>query len=234
MREKVVIKGDSREVVYSQEHWKLFHNLREKTRRIMEVLAVNGINCIVHGSIARGDVHRNSDIDILIPYTISSYKVELAIESLKLDVLSREITQATPLHVVKAHFKFVDNIIITFPMMEMRKLEREFYRFGGEADLNDIIDGRRKPGVSKKLLLIEPTEFGHIETPIVGREEYVAKVLGVSIDIVKERERVLIRRDEIGRTGVYLKYVLAPNENFEEVFKRILDRDPAIKRRSRL
>jgi predicted nucleotidyltransferase len=231
MRRKIITKGDSKRVVYDQDHWNLFYSLRSKAREIMEALKKVGIDCVVHGSLARGDVHKDSDIDIFIPYPIPSYLVEIALDKISVKIYSKELVQATPNHVMKAHIELGDNIIITFPLMNMRRLEREFYKFGGEVDLNDIINNRRRPGVTKSLLLIEPTEDGHIESPILGREEYVAKVLGVSIDIVKERERILMRRDEIGRTGVYFKYVLAPNENFEEIFKNLLDRNPALRRR---
>ncbi|MCC6017826.1 MAG: nucleotidyltransferase domain-containing protein [archaeon YNP-LCB-003-016] len=231
MRRKVITKGDAKKVVYDQDHWSLFYSLRSKAREIMEALKKMGIDCVVHGSLARGDVHKDSDIDIFIPYPIPSYLVEIALDKIGAKIYGKELVQATPNHVMKAHIELSDNIIITFPLMNMRRLEREFYKFGGEVDLDDIINNRRKPGVTKSLLLIEPTEDGHIESPIIGREEYVAKILGVSIDIVKERERILMRRDEIGRTGVYFKYILSPAENFEEVFKNMLDRNPALRRR---
>ena len=41
---------------------------------------------------------------------------------------------------------------------------------------------------------------------------------------------MLVRRDAIGRTGVYLKEELPPDESFEHALKRIADRDPAIRR----
>ncbi|MEM2136470.1 MAG: nucleotidyltransferase domain-containing protein [Candidatus Methanomethylicia archaeon] len=231
---KIMTKGDEKRIIYNTKHWDLFKKLRDKAKSIMEILETNGIKCLVYGSLARGDVNEKSDIDILIPYTISSYRIETIFDDKGMKPKNRELTQATPLHVVKAHIKLEDNIVITFPMMEMRRLEREFYKFSGEVTLEEVICNKRTAGVSKKLILIEPTEDGHIELPVIGREAYVAKVVGVSIDIIKERVRVLSRRNEIGRTGIYLKYPLAPNESFEDVFKKILDRDPAIRRRSRV
>ena len=58
-----------------------------------------------------------------------------------------------------------------------------------------------------------------------------AKKVGVSLKIVEERVKILMRRDEVGRTGVYLKRQLAPDENFEAVLKHISDRDPVVRRR---
>jgi len=62
------------------------------------------------------------------------------------------------------------------------------------------------------------------------KEAEVDEKLGVSVDIVKERVYVLTRRDESGRTGVYLKRRLAPHESFEEVLRRLRDEDPAIRK----
>ena len=41
------------------------------------------------------------------------------------------------------------------------------------------------PGVDKRLILIRPTEDGHIEEDITGRESQVSKLLNISIDIVR-------------------------------------------------
>ena len=42
-------------------------------------------------------------------------------------------------------------------------------------------------GVDKRLMLIEPTEKGHVESSIIGKEEYVAKLLGISAETVLDR-----------------------------------------------
>ena len=64
---------------------------------------------------------------------------------------------------MKAHIEIAEKITVTFPLMEMRRVEREFYRFGGEANLSQLKAGIRVPGVDKRLMLIEPTEKGHEE-----------------------------------------------------------------------
>ena len=68
--------------------------------------------------------------------------------------------------------------------------------------------------MDKRLLLIEPTETGHTESGIAGREPEVARLLGIGRDSVDERVRVLSRRDSVGRTGVYLREDLEPGESF--------------------
>jgi len=113
----------------------------------------------------------------------------------------------------------------------LRSREHEFYAFGGRLDLDGLKTGKRVPGVDKRLLLIEPSAKGHYEWPIIGRESEAARLIGVSINIVEERVKVLLRRDDIGRTGTYLKRMLRKDEIFEEVFKRITDSDPVVRRR---
>jgi len=88
----------------------------------------------------------------------------------------------------------------------------------------------RVHGVDKRLLLIEPTAAGHTESGVVGHETEVAKKLGVGVGIAQERVRVLMRRDTIGRTGIYRTHVLSQTESFEEVAKTLRDTDPALRR----
>jgi predicted nucleotidyltransferase len=97
------------------------------------------------------------------------------------------------------------------------KNEYEFYKFGGTISYEEILDNKRKKGVDKRLMLIVPTEKGHIEYSIIGRENEVAKELEISIDTVLERENVLLKRDKIGRTGTFLKVEVYNNQTVEEV-----------------
>ena len=52
----------------------------------------------------------------------------------------------------------------------------------------------------------------------------------MSIDIVRERVSVLMKRDEKGRTGVFIKRVLASDESFEEVLRKLEVRNPAVRK----
>ncbi|RLF19157.1 MAG: DNA polymerase subunit beta [Thermoprotei archaeon] len=234
MRVKKPIRvGDRIQVVYSDDRWNLLRLLRSKAMRIMKVLNAAGLPAIVHGSVARGDVTKESDIDVFIPLNVPSYKVELALEQAGFKIYARMITQATPWHVIKGHIYLDELTIITFPLTRMTKLEREFYRFGGELTLDELKRDIRVPGVDKRLMMIEPRPYGHDEWPIIGREHEVAKILKVSIDIVKERVYVLTRRDEVGRTGVFLKELLLPEESFEEALERIARDKPQVKKKLR-
>jgi len=233
LAKKPVRRAERIHVIYDERRWELLREFRMKAERIMEALESFNLPCIVHGSIARGDVSEKSDIDIFIPSPPSSFMVETALERAGIPINRRIIVQATPSYAIKAYIEIEENVSVSFPLVKLRPLEREFYRFGGEISLKELKKNVRVPGVDKRLMLIEPTADGHIESSILGREEEVAKLLGVSIDIVWDRVNALTRRDEVGRTGVFLERELSPEESFELVLKRIADKNPAVRRRIR-
>ncbi|MEM3760420.1 MAG: nucleotidyltransferase domain-containing protein [Candidatus Bathyarchaeia archaeon] len=220
-----------REVVYDAKRWSLLENFRRKATRIMEALEIFNLESIIHGSIARGDVNEKSDIDIFIPFQVSSFIVESALEKAGVKAHRRLIVQATPSYAMKAYIHIDENTAISFPLMKMRKVEREFYCFGGEATLKNLRDKMRVRGVDKRLMLIEPTKEGHKESTIVGREEHVAKLLGISVETVLDRVHALLRRDKVGRTGVFIQKELTGDETFEMALKRLADQNPAVRRR---
>ncbi|MBS7658318.1 MAG: nucleotidyltransferase domain-containing protein [Candidatus Bathyarchaeia archaeon] len=223
---------DEIEVIYDSNRWILLKKLRDKAEKIMKVLQEAGLEAMVHGSIARGDVDAYSDIDIIIPYVIPSHKVEAALTLKNFIIYSKKMTQATPSHTIKAHLYLdpLEKVSVTFPLLPFKDLELEFYRFGGLASLKELITNIRVPGCTKKLTFIEPTLRGHKEFSIIGREKEVAKKLNISIEIINERIRVLTRRDKIGRTGVFLDKKLRLEESFEYALKELMDNNPAIRR----
>ena len=225
--------AEYKEVVYSSERWALLEALREKAKRIMQALEVFRLRALMHGSVARGDVNVNSDVDVFIPELQSSFLVETALEKAGMPVNSRLLVQATPNYAMKAHIEVDSKLSVSFPLMCMRRVEREFYRFGGEVNLHQLETGVRVAGVDKRLMLIEPTKKGHVESSIIGCEEQAAKLLGVSVETVLDRVRALLRRDEVGRTGVFVKKELGSDETFELALKRLGDENPAVRRRMR-
>jgi len=220
------ILHDTRVVTYDETHWNNLHRLRAKALSVMKKIEEVGIRPLVHGSVARGDVSLSSDIDIVLLQQVSSYKVELTLGEYHL----RELVQATPSTVMKGHIHLEGDIVVSFPIFKTFTREEEFYRWGGIIDSEAIEKAVRVPGVDKRLILIEPTPTGHIESGVIDNEHIVAKKLDVNIDIAHERVRVLTRRDTVGRTGVYLNYELKEFESFEEVAKRLQDEDPALRR----
>jgi hypothetical protein len=222
------------EIIYDSSRWKLLSYFREQAFEITVALSSQNVCSSIHGSVARGDVNIDSDIDVFIPYVTSSFKIELSLTLNGIDIYSRKIAQATPNHAPKAHI-YLDadeRRTVTFPLFPFGFSELEFYRFGGVIDLDDIKKNVRVPGCDKRLMLIEPTKNGHIESSIEGYETEVATKIGVNVSTVKERIRVLNRRAEIGRTGIMLSVPLKRDEVFEEVLKRLVDSNPIVRRRS--
>ena len=224
-------RPDFREVAYDSAHWALLGELREKATRIMNALEGFRLRALVHGSIARGDVNKNSDVDVFIAEPQSSFLVETALDRARVPVNARLLIQATPNYAMKAYIEIDAGASVSFPLMRMRRVEREFYKFGGEVNLNQLKAGTRVAGVDKRLLLIEPTIKGHVESSIIGREEVAAKRLGVSAETVLDRVHALLKRDEVGRTGVFIKKQLASDETFEMALKKLADENPAVRRR---
>jgi len=233
MAKKPMKRAERLEIVYDKRQWKLLRQLREKTVQIMETLDKCHLRSIVHGSIARGDVSETSDIDVFLPSPPSSFVIETSLERSGFRVCQRTIVQATPIYALKGYIELDQQTSLSFPLVKLRPVEKDFYRFSGEATLSTLKENRRVLGVDKRLMLIEPTKEGHIETAVVGREEEVANILGVSLNTVLDRVHALLRRDEVGRTGVFIEKELAPDETFEQAMKKLADQNPAVRRRTK-
>ena len=231
MAVKPTKSGEYNEVTYLVARWAKLKELRDKAVPIMAALEAFHLQSTVHGSLARGDVKETSDIDVFIPEVQSSFQVETALDKAKIRVNSRFLVQATPNYAMKAHIEIDESQVVSFPLMEMRRVEREFYRFGGEATHAQLQADVRTAGIDKRLMLIEPTEKGHVESSIVGQEEHAAKLLGISAETVLDRVHALLKRDTVGRTGVFIKRELEPEETFEVVLKRLAEANPAVRRR---
>lgn len=231
MAVKPVRRADFKEVVYDDTRWSLLREYREKARRIMKALESSCLRTLVHGSLARGDVTKNSDVDIHLREQVSSFLVETALDKAKIAVDTRLLVQATPTYAVKAYIEIDPKTSVSFSLTRLRKVETEFYRFGGEASLSQLEENTRVAGVDKRLMLIEPTERGHTESSILGREEQTAGILGISTETVRDRVRVLMKRDAVGRTGVFIKKEVSSEETFEMALKRMADENPALRRK---
>ncbi len=226
-------RAEQKEVTYCTGHWEILEQLRKRSLQVMKTLKSHHLNATVHGSIARGDVTQTSDIDLFISNPGSSFAVETTLERSGFQVLERKIIQATPLYALKAYIELDGQTSLSFPLVKMRQVGKEFYRFGGEATISVLEKNKRVLGVDKRLMLIEPTSKGHTETTVVNKEKEVAKLLGISPSTVLDRVRALVRRDKVGRTGVYIEKELNPEETFEQAMKKLADSNPAVRRRIR-
>ncbi|MCE4617808.1 MAG: DNA polymerase subunit beta [Desulfurococcales archaeon] len=226
-------KTDYKEVKYTDEHWRLLHTLRERGVKLLSCLETNGLfGAIVHGSIVRGDVHLGSDVDAFIPRPIAEFQLDAALSSCTYKVYSRVIVQATPAYAPKVYFILdpEEKMMVSYPLVPLEEREREFYKWGGEAVLEELQAGMRKPGVNKALALIIPKSWGHVEVPVEGNESYVAQIIGVSLATVMERVRVLRERREKGVSGPYLTIEVAPEENVSSIVKKLASENPIFRR----
>lgn len=220
------------EVIYDEARWRTLAAKRGRATPVLRALMGAGLEAYVFGSVARGDVRPGSDVDIVILDPAPPYLVELAIERAGLRAYSKEIVQATPSYVPKAYI-YLDpdeELVVSFPLARMRPREQEFYRWGGLLDAKGVLEGRRVPGVNKELIAIIPTPRGHVEVPVAGHEGEVARLLRVSMDIVRERLSVLGRRREVGRTGTFIKEEVPPDEPIEEAVRRLAERNEFFRR----
>ncbi|MFX1311812.1 MAG: nucleotidyltransferase domain-containing protein, partial [Promethearchaeota archaeon] len=175
----------------------------------------------IHGSIARGDVSESSDFDIVFLRKIPSFQIEIILNNNHFEKYFKEIIMATPLDTVKLYIHLGELESITIPLSKPDKKFVEFYNFGGRITLNELNLDIRVPGIDKRLVLIKPNSKGHKEISVIGNEAYAAKEVGVSIDTINERKKVLIRRNKYGRTGVFFKKKIQITESTEDVIKKI-------------
>jgi predicted nucleotidyltransferase len=224
---------DTLEVTYTEEHWALLRRLRAEAAELMHPLASRHIAVITYGSVARGDVSPGSDVDVFIPRPPPPAIIEALAEQAGITPAEREIVQATPTYAAKGYLHIDETHSYSFPLVQLRPVELELYGFAGSIGPEKAEAGGRVPGVDKRLMLIEPTDRGHTESPVPGREGAVAKMLGIGVTTVLDRVRTLRRRERIGRTGVYIKHPLAPGEDFAEAYQRLASRRPPLRRRMR-
>lgn len=218
-------------VIYDAPHWMLLKKLRKKALDIMSILKKNGINSIIYGSVARGDVKKGSDVDVFIPRVVPSFLIESILSEIFPSFYKRELVQATPSYIVKAYI-FLDEITsVSFPLLKMRKEEIDFYKLAGQLSYEELLEDKRVPGIRKDLMFINPIENGHIEFSIKELPEMGAKILGIDVSSLRKRINVLLRRKLFGKTGTFKSISLSENENFESILNKLIDNVPALRRR---
>jgi predicted nucleotidyltransferase len=80
-------------------------------------------------------------------------------------------------------------------------------------------------------MLIEPTDYGHTEMPVLGNEDYVAKRLGISLATVKDRVEALSRRAREGHTGLFIEEEVPVGMDVEEFIKKLCKKNKVFRER---
>ena len=231
MKGHKILRDHFNTVNYSENHLKLLQQKRERSKKLLEMFAKEGLNPFIYGSIARGDVHNDSDIDIVLIPPIAPYQIEIILDKNGFNNYFREIIMATPADTLKLYIYLNELESITIPLSKFDKKSREFYDFGGKINLNQIKNSIRVPGIDKRLVLIQPNSDGHEEYSIIGNENLVAKQLNVSIDLINERKKVLLKREKFGKTGVFLKRSIEIYETTEDVLKKLANKKSIVRKK---
>ena len=231
MKRNKILRDHFNTVTYSENHLNLLHQKRKRSKLLLEMFVKEGLNPFVYGSIARGDVHNDSDIDMVFLQSITPYQIEIILNKNGFNNSFREIIMATPAATLKLYIYLNELESITIPLSKFDKKSREFYDFGGKINLNQIKSSIRVPGIDKRLVLIQPLFDGHEEISIFGNEHLAARQLNVSIDLINERKKVLLKREKFGKTGVFLKRSIEMNETTEDVLKKLANKKSIVRKK---
>ncbi len=231
MTSKKILRDHYSNILYTKENWFILKRKRIEAKKLLEIFVKERFNPFIHGSIARGDVNESSDFDIVFLRKIPSFKIEIILNKNGYEKYFKEIIMATPLDTIKLYIHLGELESITIPLSKPDKKFIEFYNFGGKINLNQLDLDIRVPGIDKRLVLIKPNTKGHKEISIIGNEAYAAKEVGISIDTINERKKVLIRRNKHGRTGVFLKRQIQINESTEEVIKKLAKQKSIVRKK---
>ncbi len=231
MKGHKILRDHFNKVTYTENHLKLLQQKRERSKTLLEMFVKEGLNPFIYGSIARGDIHNDSDIDMVLIQSIAPYQIEIILEKNGFKNYFREIIMATPADTLKLYIYLNELESITIPLSKFNKKSSEFYDFGGKINLNQILNSIRVPGINKRLVFIQPTSDGHEEYSIIGNENLAAKQLSVGINLINERKRVLLRREKFGKTGVFLKRSIGVGETTELVLKKLSNKNTIVRKK---
>ena len=231
MKGNKILRDYNNTVIYSENHLELLREKRERSKILLDMFAKEGLKPFIYGSIARGDVNNDSDIDIVIVQSIAPYQIEVLLDKNGYKNYFREIIMATPADALKLYIYLNELESITIPLSKFEKRSKEFYDFGGKINLDQLDNNIRVPGIDKRLVLIQPILEGHEEGSVIGNEHLAAKKLKVSINLINERKKVLLKRERFGKTGVFLKRPIAMNESIEDVVKNLANKKSIVRKK---
>jgi predicted nucleotidyltransferase len=231
MKKEKILRNYYKKIVYNEEFLALLKSKRENAINLLNLFYKEGLNPVVHGSVARGDVHEASDVDIIFFKEIPPFKIEYILYKNGFKNYFREIIMATPLDSIKLYIHLSELEAITLPLSRINKNYNYFYNFGGIIDLKQLKSDERVPGIDKRLVLIKPYFEGHEEYSVIGNEQIAAKEVGISLNFLNQRKKVLLRREKFGRTGVFLKRKIQLEETTESVLRKLANQKPIIRKK---
>lgn len=231
MKKVKILTEHYQTTIYLENNWKLLKSKRARAMELLSIFTKEGLKPFIYGSVARGDVHKDSDIDIIFTQLIPSFQVEYILNKNGFDNYLREILMATPNDSLKLYIYLSELESITIPLSKFETNTLEFYDFGGKINLNDLKNNIRVPGVDKRLILIKPNNQGHEEYSIIGNEHLAAKELKISLKTINERVNVLLKREKHGRTGVFLKRIINIQETTEVVLKKLANKKSIVRKK---
>jgi len=231
MPKEKILRDHHQIVAYSEKDWALLKKKRNSAIKLLEMFVNESLNPFTYGSVARGDVHEYSDIDIIFPQQIPTFQIEFILNKNGYERYFREIIMATPKDSIKLYIHLSELESITIPLSKPNKNVMEFYDFAGKTNLKQLKSDIRVPGIDKRLVFIKPNSNGHEELSIINNESIVAKGVRISIETINERKKVLLRREKYGRTGVFVKRPLEINESTEEVLKKLANEKSMIRKK---
>ncbi|MFX1571322.1 MAG: nucleotidyltransferase domain-containing protein [Promethearchaeota archaeon] len=231
MTSKKILREHYSDIIYTNDDWSVLKRKRTEAISLLEIFVKEGFNPFIHGSIARGDVNESSDFDVIFLRKIPSFKIEILLNKYGYEKYFKEIIMATPLDTIKLYIHLSELESITIPLSKPDKNYIEFYDFGGKINFNQLKLDIRVPGIDKRLVLIKPSIKGHEEISIIGNEALAAKEVGISINTINERKKVLVRRNKHGRTGVFLKRQIQINESTEDAIKKLAKQKSIVRKK---
>lgn len=229
MSKEKILREHQLTVIYTEKDWALLKSKREKALKILKLF--ERFKPYIYGSMARGNVHEESDIDVIFLNQIPPFQIEMVLEKNGIINYYKEIIIATPQDSIRLYIHLSELECITVPLTKLEKKNLQFYDFGGKIDLNQLKQDMRVPGIDKRLVLIKPNSKGHDEVSVIGNEHLAAKEVGINITTVNERKKVLLRREKHGRTGVFLKKQIDASESTEEILKKLADKNSLVRKK---
>ena len=231
MSKEKILREHHNIIIYSKEDWALLEKKRHYAIILLELFTKEGLNPFVYGSVARGDVHEYSDIDIIFTQQIPTFQIELTLNKNGYNNYFREIIMATAKDSIKLYIHLSELESISLPLSKPNKKLIEFYDFSGKVNLKQLKSDVRVSGIDKRLVLIKPNSNGHEEFSIINNESIAANETGINIETINERKKVLLKREKYGRTGVFLKRPLEIHESTEAVLKMLANKSSIVRKK---